>query len=137
MKKKLVMKFTDESSIIFQLSVIGLGEFGLWGNQPTIHTAHIIHCIIFSFLAHCVLGLYSMIASRRFEKSALGHLEMLPASTLMLLKLYTKYVNEIINCFFNTQLSLVASDAMKRLYFLRENIYASRRWTKGAAGYII
>ena len=28
MKKKLVMKFTDESSVTFQLSVSGPGEFG-------------------------------------------------------------------------------------------------------------
>ena len=29
MKKKVVMKFMDESSITFQLSVSGPGEFGL------------------------------------------------------------------------------------------------------------
>ena len=30
MKKKLVMKFTDELSVTFQLSVSGPGEFGLY-----------------------------------------------------------------------------------------------------------
>ena len=37
MKKKLVMEFTDESFVTFQLFVSGPGEFGLRCLLPTYH----------------------------------------------------------------------------------------------------